>query len=213
MGMAVILGVTGCRTISLLNGAELSPGHRPDNIYKVAKALPRDLRRVAVLPLASVDNSAVLADGREALQPVLLGELQKTKRFEVVTIAPQVLRARTGRAVWSAGDSFPTNFFASLREVSACDAVLFAELTEYRAYAPVAVGWRLKLVDARTGFTLWAGDELFDARRPEVAAGAKQHRSADRFPGETGSDWAVLHSPRWFAQYTVAQMFDTLPVR
>jgi hypothetical protein len=34
--------------------------------------------------------------------------------------------------------------------------VPFAELTAYRAHAPLAVGWRLKLVDACSGQIVWA---------------------------------------------------------
>lgn len=209
----VCLAFTGCRTTGLGLAAK-SPQFRPDNIFKFSNLLDANVRRVAVLPLASVDSRTVLMDGCEALQPVILAELIKTKRFEVVCITPQMLRARTSREVWSAADTLPVDFFEILREVHGCDAVLFTELTEYRAYAPVAVGWRFRLVDARSKHPLWAGDELFDARRPEVAGAARRASgSTGMFGTPPGSDWAVLHSPRQFAAYTVAQMFDTLPVR
>jgi hypothetical protein len=140
--------------------------------------------------------------------------LVKTKRFEVVPVTPLQLRAQTGRTAWSATDRLPADFFETLREAHGCDAVLFAELTEYRAHTPVAIGWRLKLIDARTKTTLWAGDELFDAQKPEIAAAARKFRaSGNWFTREPGADWAVLHSPQRFAEYSAAQMFDTLPVR
>lgn len=204
----------GCATIPALRRAGVSSGYRPDNIFTLARVLPKDLRRVAVLPVSSSTQSADLADGREAVEPVLVAELIKTKRFEVIPISPQTLRARTGRDRWTAAEPLPVEFFAALRDACGCDAILFAELTEYRAYAPVAVGWRLKLVDARTGMALWAGDELFDARKAEVVAAAKHYQAAEnRSAGVTHGEWAVLHSPRRFAQYSVAQLFDTLPLR
>lgn len=204
----------GCATMPGLGNAGLTPAYQPDNIFKLARALPADLRRVAVLPVSSSSQRSEMADGLEAVEPVLVAELIKTKRFEVIQIAPRLLQARTGRNHWSAAETLPVDFFATLRDAYGCDAVLFAELTEYRAYAPVAIGWRLKLVDARTGFALWAGDELFDARRAEIVAAARKYQSPDqRNSGDIGGEWAVLHSPRRFAQYSVAQLFDTLPLR
>lgn len=209
--VAVVI-LTGCRTIPLPgSGTQV---YQPDNIYKNAPDLALHVRRVAVMPLAALGRSSDLADGREALEPVLLAELVKTKRFEVVPVSAQVMRARTGRDTWTAADSLPPDFLVNLRDATGCDAVLFAELTEYRAYAPMAVGWRLRLVDLRTGFAIWAGDELFDAKQKDVAAAARQFRTSTHwFSQETGQDFAVLHSPRRFAEYAAAQMFDSLPVR
>jgi len=49
----------------------------------------------------------------------------------------------------------PPDFLDSLQRVYGCDAVLFCELSTFRAYAPLAVGWRMKLVDVRTRQILW----------------------------------------------------------
>jgi hypothetical protein len=205
--------LTGCRTTLSSVGLH-TPAHQPDNVFKLSNSLRADVRRVAVLPLLGMDSRSVLQDGCEALQPILLAEFVKTKRFEVVPVTPQQLRALTGRAAWSATDRLPVDFFEKLRETHACDAVLFAELTEYRAYTPVAVGWRFKLIDARTHAPLWAGDELFDAQKPEIIAAARKFRATGNwFTREPGAEWAVLHSPQRFAEYSAAQMFDTLPVR
>lgn len=207
------IALTGCRT-TFSRPAALTAGEQPENVFKFSNLLSASIRRVAVLPLASLDSRVGLVEGREALQPVLLAELIKTKRFEIVPVSARVMRAKTGRDAWSAADRLTPDFFEVLREEFGCDAVLFAELTEYRAYAPVAVGWRFKLIDARTKAPIWAGDELFDSRRAEVVSVVQKLRAPGSwFAAETGADWAVSHSPRRFAQLTVAQMFDTLPVR
>ena len=211
--LIAMVALAGCAGAPSLRRT-VTPAYRPDNIFKLADVLAKDLRRVAVLPVSSGANGSDLADGREAVEPVLLAELIKTKRFEVIPVAPHFLRSRMGRVHWSAADTLPAEFLPALRDTYGCDAVLFVELTEYRAYAPVAIGWRLKLVDARTGFALWAGDELFDSRKAEVLAAARRFQAAaPEISGESSVDWTVSHSPRRLAQYSAAQLFDTLPLR
>jgi hypothetical protein len=210
---AALFLTTGCSMLP--KSSALTPAFQPDNIYKLATVLPVDLKRVAVLPVASGNQTENFLAGCETVEPIVTAELIKTKRFEVVAVSGRTMTERTGRASWKAAESLPENFLSSVRRATGCDAILFTELTEYRPYAPVAIGWRLKLVDARTGLTLWAGDELFDAQNSEVVA-AVRHVSylptIDSFLMKE-ADWAVLHSPRLFAQYSVAQVFGTLPVR
>ena len=188
--------------------------HRPDNVFVYPAKLSLDLRRVAVLPLAAGSDVTGLSDGCAALGPVLLEQLIKTKRFEVVAVDPAALRSGTGRASWTGGESLPADFLGYLRREYGCDAVLFAELTTYRAYAPLAVGWRLKLADARSGQIIWAADELFDAAQPEV------YRDSQKFEGEVvrwhfwhRENWIAANSPRQFGSYSAAALLDTLPER
>lgn len=188
--------------------------YHPQNVFAGAGALPVNIRRVAVLPLVCDDNNYELSEGRAVLQPVLLAELMKTKKFEVVSPDTAVLENRTSRAEWSDDQALPADFFTILRETSACDAVLFARLTVFRPYPPLAVGWRLRLVDAQSGRTIWSADEVFDGGQPSVQNGARRHqltedRSADTAPDE----WFMQNSPSRFAEYTAARLFATLPPR
>ncbi|MFO1475818.1 MAG: hypothetical protein U1F98_04100 [Verrucomicrobiota bacterium] len=125
--------------------------------------LAPDVKRVAMLPLACEDKRIDLVDGCESLSTVLQSELIKTKKFEIVTVSRDLLRDRTGRPTWTGAEMLPPELFESLRQLYGCDAILFCQLTTFRPYAPLAVGWRLRLVDARTRQTLWATDEVFDA--------------------------------------------------
>lgn len=184
----------------------------PENVFSYGRRLPNTVQRVAVMPLVCAQPRADLPEGREALSPVLLGELIRTKRFEVVSAGSESLRVRTGRSEWSGAEALPADFFESLRRSYGCDAVLFSELTVFRAYAPISVGWRFKLVDVRTRQILWSADEVFDAPPPSVA---KETLSewCPYYRETAKDDWAVRNSPRQLGQYAAAQMFATLPAR
>jgi hypothetical protein len=187
---------------------------KPDNIFVYPPRLALEFRRVAVLPIAAAANEGDLPAGCEALAPVLIEQLVKTKKFEAVTVDGDFLFARTGRTAWTGRETLPPNFFGDLRREYDCDGVLFAELTTYRAYAPMAVGWRFKLVDARTHQVIWASDELFDASQADVRrAAVKFEENAPILPFVADNDWAMLNSPRRFGRYTAAALFDTLPER
>jgi hypothetical protein len=188
--------------------------YRPDNVFAYPAKLSLDLRRMAVLPLAADIAGRDLPEGCAALAPVLWEQLVKTRKFEVVAVDAAALRRATGRINWTGAEVLPPDFFAFLRREYGCDAVMFAELTAYHAYTPLAVGWRLKLVDARSGQILWAADELFDAAQPAV------YRAAQRFaeprhswPFGHKENWAAANSPRQFGRYATAALLDTLPER
>ena len=179
---------------SVIQAADLPP----ENIFKRPSLLPPELHRVAVLPLAAEGRDADLPDGCEALQPVLFDELVRTEKFEVVSVRPENLRASSGRAAWTGAEPLPEGFFDSLRREYGCDAVLFCELTVYHAYAPLAIGWRLKLADVRTRKIIWAADEVFDAGQPTVSRKAwhswqtgtrrrRRTKSAGGWPPRPGS--------------------------
>jgi hypothetical protein len=194
--------------------------YRPDNVFLYPSVLPADLKRVAVLPLACEEPHGDLMDGCEILNPILHSELIKTKKFEVISVGPDILRNRTGRPAWTGTEILPRNFFDSLHRVYGCDGVLFCQLTVFRAYAPLAVGWRLKLVDIHTQQTLWAADEVFDAGQKSVLRGARHYQSPQRrfwtealFGTGAPDDWYIRNSPRQFGEYAVAQLLATMPNR
>ena len=197
--------------------AQAGPGvdyYKPDNVHRAVSVLPPNLQRVVLLPLVSDNKSGALEAGRDALEPILRSELIKTKKLEVVAISADTLRRRTGRAAWSASDKLPADFFQTLQEATGCDAVLFAELTVFRPYAPLAIGWRLRLVDTRTQLTLWAADEVFDAGRPEVAKGARRYGQRERKVSSGEADqWSMLNCPRWFGRYTATVLLAAIPER
>jgi hypothetical protein len=206
---------------------------KPQNVFVSSPELPKDLKRVLVLPLVGEESRADLSSGCEMLDCVLQAELVKTGRFEVIPASSEMLRSLTGRPGWTGAEVLPADFLNSLQRAYGCDAVLFCQLTEFRAYAPLAVGWRMKLVDVRTQKIIWAADEDFDAGIPAVAKGAEQFQKqqqnvhgqarsllknllkyADRQPASALDDqWSILNSPRYFGQYAAVKLLQTLPER
>jgi hypothetical protein len=213
-GFSAICGVlVSCQTTPL-QMTVFRRDFSPDNVFVYPKKLTLDFRRVAVLPIAATTASGDLPAGCEALAPVLLEQITKTKKFEALPVNASYLRARTGQAAWTGREVLPPDFFAYLRREYDCDGVLFVELTAYRAYAPLAVGWRFKLVDARTQQIIWAADELFDAAQPAVQqAAAKFEQPKPVLPLMAEKDWVVLNSPRRFGRYSAAALLETLPER
>ena len=205
--------LSGCETPSA-TAVDLRPPYKPDNIFLAGSKLPGEIKRVAVLPLACDGRQTDLVAGRDALEPVLLAELIKAKHFEVVQISRDALWRLTGRADWTGEDVLPANLIDALKQESGCDAVLFSELTAFRAYPPLAVGWRLKLVDVRQRKTLWAGDEHFDAGDPAVLAGARLYqRRGQVVLDDNSGGWLAVNSPRRFGQYSIDSLLGTLPAR
>jgi hypothetical protein len=203
------------------------------NTFVSSSELPVDLRRVVILPLASDTFNSPLSDGCQMLGPVLQAELIKTGKFEVVSADPETLRNCTGRLSWTGEEALPPNFFDSLKQFYGCDAVLFCELTTFRASPPLAIGWRLKLADVKSGKIIWAADEIYDANDSNVRKAAQLYEKREQphqslvfhiysflawcinTPTRTALDdqWNILHSPRYFGQFSADQVLKTLPQR
>lgn len=212
--MLACLASTGCRTLLHPSEAFIGPGYQPTNVYTASLTLPADVKRVLVLPITVGAHSATLNDARERFEPLLAEELLKTKRFEVVSLTPEECRGTTGRDSWKGSDALPADFFSALQQKSGCDAVLFCELTAFKGYAPMVVGWRMKLVDARSRQTIWAGDEIFDGGKPTVMNGVRRYQlnELQSLP-EASAGWIMENSPKYFGEYTLAMLLDTLPAR
>ena len=207
--------LTGCET-SGAAAAGLSSAGKPENVFLATNKLPADVKRVAILPLACDAKRADLAAGREELQSVLVAELIKTKKFEVVEISPEEMERLTGQPGWTGAEILPADFLDALNKACGCDAVMFCELTEFRPYPPLAVGWRLKLVDVRNKETIWAGDEIFVS--PQFIAHNAQWADDLGLTTDYGSDaenarWLAANSPRQFGENSVASLLNTLPAR
>lgn len=221
--------------ISALAGYAVRAQGNPDtlNVYVSSPALPEGLKRVVVLPLACEQSSGDLLSGRETLDPVLEAALVKAGKFEVVEADPETLRSCSGKLSWTGQEELPVDFFSNLQHVYGCDGVLFCELTVFRPSPPIAIGWRLKLVDAQKEKILWAADEIFDSANLPVAKDAQSYEKGQQphhsvfynvysflawcinTPTRSALDeqWNILHSPRYFGQYSAEKLLKTLPTR
>lgn len=214
-------------------GRSLGQDSQPKNAFAAAVTLPDNIKRVLVLPLSCDDAASDLADGCDMLNPVLQTELTKTKAFEVVSMSADRVRSCTGKTRWTGTEALPADFFQALNKAEACDAVLFCELTSYKPYVPLAIGWRLKLVEVQTQKVLWEVDEVYDASDPVVAKNAQQFQKKQQnvsgtpktlvkrawsllnreTPSDLDDQWDILNSPRYFGQFAAVTSLESLPKR
>lgn len=209
-----VLGLAcGCKTASL-SGPVVGPGYQPENVYQLFSELSVSVRRVAVLPTTCDPTPSDVQSGRDVLESVITEELGKTKKFEIVTVSPEQLRAWTGRTHWRAEETLPENLLKLLRKELDCDAVLFSRLTQYRAYPPLTVGFSFKLVEIERAEFVWAADEIFDASEPSVVNSARRYQLArEQLPAALADSRSILVSPSGFGRYAAHSVFRTLPQR
>jgi hypothetical protein len=212
-------GCTAVRESLLLPAPEVPTYYHASNVYTYSTSLPASLRRVALLPLTTAGALASQEAGVEELEPLLQSELEKTKRFEVVTLSGEQLRQLTGQSAWRADEPLPLDFFDRLQKATGCDAVMFSQVTRYQPYQPLAVGWKLSLA-SKTAPTnaqpqiLWSVDEVLDAGESHIAASARtyytQHIQDEQSSSDSGT---ILRSPAMFGRFSLAVLFETLPDR
>jgi len=197
-----------------LSAVAPSVGSTPRNAFRAGSRLPNDVRRVAVLPIAAENTNPDMDFGQESLLPVLVGELNKRGLFELVVVTPEQLTQWTGKSHWSAAEKLPAQLLERLREDLGCDAVLFARLSQYKPYPPLAVGWNLQLVLVDHSRIYWAADEVFDMTERAVAASAQQY-GCRQFEGQDfhANPSSISLSPRQFGQFSLAALLATLPAR
>ena len=208
--LAVLVG--GCmHSPPAQPGAGLGPEFEPQNFHQTSAWLPRDVRRVAVLPLTAASEELLNSSTRDQLEQLLPRELNRTELFEIIPIEPATLRRWTGRSRWGITDALPANFFPLLREQLGCDAVIFAHVTAFRAYTPMVMGWKLHLVDTRQPQIWWACDVMYDAGDQKVARGAQRFEREQQGSRLTAGEPAtILRSPGRFGQFTLATSLETL---
>lgn len=210
LGMLVL---TGCAVLPAGDTVKGSV-YVPANVHRSVDRLPVTVRRVALLPPASRVGRAETS-GAEAISGILLAELQRQHRLEVIHVNHADMARWSGRRNWTTADALPSGFLESIRTHTGAESVLFPEVTTYRAYPPLAIGLRLSLVEVQSGRVLWAVDDLLDAGNPEVSNGARQFYLQEMKGGnETPFDsHSVLDSPRRFSRYVIATLLGTMPDR
>ena len=210
---AGVLLCAGCAEQNQLRRSLAQPYH-PANLHQSATTLPLSLRRVAVLPLTAEEKDAQSQTGCTTLEPIFIAELRKRALFEVVPVSREQLRAWTGKTGWRQEDTLPEELLTKVQKHTGCDGILFDHLSVYRPYPPLAVGWRLTLIDCAEQVTHWTVDEVFDAGSPAVIKAAQTYfRGQMNQPSVELDSTAVLTSPRRFGQYSAAAALGTLPTR
>ena len=175
--------------------------------------LPLDVLRVAVLPPAGLED--VPTESAAGLEAALRLTLTAAARFETVFAAPGLVRAAVGRNAIGSTEALPPELFDRVTRELGADAVLLTDITLLRAYPPLALGVRMKLVRLQGNRPiLWAFDQVFDCRNLAVANSAQLHAAGGKTEAAgAGGGAGVLQSPSRFADYVFAEAFATLPHR
>ena len=211
IALACLTASTGCRSFSFSDPV-IGPSYKPKNIFSKAGPWPREIRRVAILPMAYNENQPNTVSGRDLLEPILRTELAKAQRFECISVSAEFVKKWTHKEKWSSTEMLPGDMIQILKTEIGCDAVLFAELTQYRPYPPLVIGWNMKLVSVSTQEILWAVDETFDAGELAVANAARRFEMQREQPNPVlAESRQVLISPRRFGQFTTETLVATVP--
>jgi hypothetical protein len=157
-------------------------------------------------PAGSTDDAVA------AFDTVFAGELLKQNRFEVVTVSRAEFLHRFGAEALVSTAALPHDLMPWLQREFEPDAVLFIDLTTFRAYHPLAMGVRAKLASMDGSRLIWSFDNVFSAADPAVANSARRHfLESDRGGVPADMSFSVLQSPSQFAAYVAATTFATLP--
>lgn len=210
---ATLLAGAGRAETSLLAKifAEPVPPLNPVN-HKGDSRLPADLHRVAVLPVCGSELAG--EESAQGLDTVLREALQRQMRFEVVVVSREECRRLFGAPEYSSVGALPHGFLDKLAAHYGVDAVLFTDLTVYRAYQPISIGLRAKLAGVRDVRLVWAFDEVFSAEDPRMQSSVKLSAKArNGIVSISDPSPAVLQSPARFGAVAADIMFGTLPPR
>lgn len=188
--------------------ARVGPFFEPRNL--VRDPTLGGIRRVVLLPVAGA--SVTTEESAADLDPVFLQALQDQNRFEVVTLSRAECRRRWGTTSIPSAGLVPHDFFPTIQRLYGADAVMFVDLTVFRAYHPLSIGIRGRLAVVSNLHLVWTFDNVFSADDPHVAASARHYFLKSEHQGVPGDlTPAVLQSPGRFAAYAASATFTTLP--
>ncbi len=210
LAAALVLFAAGCSTPIDPRSQDSGPAYQPANVRGPA-AWPADLRRVAVLP--AHDTTGLLQSHFVSSYDVSWRRaLDRTQRTEFIAVQPAGMITWTGRDSLASAGLLPAGFLERIARETGAQAVLFLDLNHIKAYPPLALGFRARLVDPATGETIWIADELFDAANADVARTARRH-AREQASGVGDAAHGILQSPSRFSDYAFQAVASLLPPR
>ena len=208
--LSILLTLSSCRKFEQEKVVARAEPFIPTNLYPIER-LPAYFNRVVVIPCHHEDNDSPILD---YIDDIFQQELAQERIFEIIRFSPSQMKKKFGIERVSSTSPLPENFLRELETLTNSNGVLFVDIHSFRAFRPMSLGVRAKLVDIKTGEFMWAIDETFDAGHASVIIGSRifQEKSQVRALSAKTSG-SVLQSPRVFAKYVAATTFSTLPLR
>lgn len=206
-GLALLALVLASGCVTTVLPTDNGPFFAPTNFS--GEPFLGGVRRVVLLPVNG--GAAATEESAAAFDEVMRTALQRQNRFEVVVLSrAECLRRFRSESLSSAG-ALPRDLLPVLKKEFVADAVMFVDLTVYKAYRPIELGLRAKLASIDGARLIWTFDTIFSASDPAVANSARRHFRAAPTGVPADLTAAVLQSPTRFGQYAAGAMFDTLP--
>lgn len=208
LAASVLLLASCASSVPVYDSARMGPFFVPKN--HEGEPTLGGIRRVVLLPVCA--GSFAPAETAAVFDPVFANALEQQHRFEVVTVPREVFLQKFRTAEFSSVSALPRDFLPWLKREYAADAVIFVDLTTFRAYRPMALGLRAKLATLEGTRIVWTFDDLFTADNQAVANSARNfYIGSDRGGVPADLTPSVLQSPTRFAGYAAHTMFATLP--
>lgn len=208
--LLLILFTSGCRRFEQEKVIAKADAFVPQNLYPIER-LPPNFNKVAILPCYFNDLDSPLLD---FIDEILVQELAQERVFETISLTEHDMMQNFKELRFSSTNRLPENFLNQIEFLTKANGVLFVDVHSYKAYRPMSLGIRAKLVDIKTGDFMWAIDETFDSGHGSVIVGANEFQRVNHIRAiSSKTSGSVLHSPRIFAKYVFSTCFSTLPQR
>ncbi|OUW16693.1 MAG: hypothetical protein CBD18_06365 [Opitutales bacterium TMED158] len=202
--------LSGCATVHRANSeydTTFGKKRETSNVYRTGD-MPSKLTRVAILPLFKGDYDHM---DLSLIEENFRLELTKLNLFEVVAIEPDTMRELFAQERFSSIEVLPTQLIDKLYARYAIDGLLLMDLSYFKAYQPVGIGMRAKLVNCETGNLMWAVDEVFDSSNPAVSnAARKYYKTESILSYPLQNTQSTLHSPGRFSKYVAHSLFGAM---
>jgi hypothetical protein len=120
----------------------------------------KNLSTIKSVCLLELDNKTIYPKISEDVTDSLYQSLQKKQRFNLSQL-------KQTDDMWQTVEVKPDSLYTleqlmAARKLLGSDAILMGTVTSYSPYPRMAIGLRLKLVDLRTGQTVWAIEQIWD---------------------------------------------------
>lgn len=210
LALSIAILLSGCGTIHRVNSdydTTIGKKWKTTNVHQDDE-LKGQLSRVAVLPMFKGEYDHM---DLSLIEENIRLELAKLGLFEVISVDPEAMKELFAEERFSSIGVLPAQLIEKLHARYALDGLLFLDLSYFKAYQPVGIGIRAKLLNSDSGKLVWAADEIFDSSNPEVSNAAHKFykkESIIAFPLQNTK--SVLHSPGRFSKYVGNSLFSTI---
>lgn len=188
------------------------PAYQPENIF-AAKAWPAGVKRVAVLPVATL-LADVPVDYFSAHDPVWLSALQASHRAEFVAVTRAELLRWTGRMSFSTTYPLPPDLLARIVEHTGAEAVAFLEVTHFSPYGSQTIGLRGRIMELSPSRAIWAFEETINADEAGTSQLFREGLGRQDHLLSAPSELAGIRiSPIKIVSYVAQVIVKTLPPR